>query len=103
MNNNNNNLLSSLNISGFTTLNNNTTLLSSLNFSGRTIFGNDMYNYSEVVKTHKDFTHFDLSYCIITHVSQGYTYDIPYSIYEYQYLDQALLHNSISRSTKKHL
>jgi hypothetical protein len=55
----------------------------------------------QVVITHKDFTHFDLSYCITTHVSQGSTYDFPYSIYEYQYFDQALLYTSMSRSTKK--
>ena len=55
----------------------------------------------QVVITHKDFTHFDLSYCITTHVSQGSTYEFPYSIYEYQYFDQALLYTSMSRSTKK--
>ena len=55
----------------------------------------------QVVITHKDFAHFDLSYCITTHTSQGSTYDFPYSIYEYQYFDQALLYTSMSRSTKK--
>ena len=51
--------------------------------------------------THKIFIHFDLAYCITTHVSQGSTYDFPYSIYEYQYFDQPLLYTSMSRSTKK--
>jgi hypothetical protein len=55
----------------------------------------------QVVITHQQFNHFDLSYCITTHVSQGSTYDFPYSIYEYQYFDQALLYTSMSRSTKK--
>jgi ATP-dependent exoDNAse (exonuclease V) alpha subunit len=31
----------------------------------------------------KEFEHFDLSYCITIHVSQGSTYDFSYSIYEY--------------------
>ncbi len=34
------------------------------------------------------------------HVSQGSTYDFPYSIYVYQYFDQPLLYTSMSRSTK---
>ena len=46
--------------------------------------------------THKIFIHFDLAYCITTHVSQGSTYDFPYSIYEYQYFDQPLLYTSMS-------
>ena len=49
---------------------------------------NDRLN---VVITQQQFNHFDLSYCITTHVSQGSTYDFPYSIYEYQYFDQPLL------------
>ncbi len=40
--NNNSTLISSLNVSGNYTLNNTATLLSSLNVSGRTIFGNDI-------------------------------------------------------------
>ena len=39
--------------------------------------------------------------CITTHVSQGSTYDFPYSIYEYKYFDQPLLYTSMSRSTKE--
>ena len=31
---------------------------------------------------HADFKHFDMAYCITTLVSQGSTYDFPYSIYE---------------------
>ena len=31
--------------------------------------------------SHQNFTRFDLAYCITTHVSQGSTYDFPYSIY----------------------
>ena len=50
---------------------------------------------------HQQFKSFDLAYCITTHVSQGSTYDFPYSIYEYQYFDQPLLYTSMSRSTKK--
>jgi ATP-dependent exoDNAse (exonuclease V) alpha subunit len=42
----------------------------------------------EVDINHKHFKHFDLAYCINTHVSQGSTYDLLYSIYEYQYFDQ---------------
>ena len=57
----------------------------------------------QVVITHKDFTHFDLSYCITTHVSQGSTYDFPYSIYEYQYFDQYLIYTAMSRSTQNHI
>jgi hypothetical protein len=55
----------------------------------------------EVDINHKHFAHFDLAYCITTHVSQGSTYDFPYSIYEYKYFDQPLLYTSMSRSTKK--
>jgi hypothetical protein len=55
----------------------------------------------QVKLNHKQFTNFDLAYCITTHVSQGSTYDFPYSIYEYQYFDKALLYTSMSRSTKK--
>ena len=55
----------------------------------------------QTILTHKQFAHFDLAYCITTHVSQGSTYDFPYSIYEYQYFDKALLYTSMSRSTKK--
>ena len=55
----------------------------------------------QAVITHQQFKHYDLSYCITTHVSQGSTYDFPYSIYEYQYFDQPLLYTSMSRSTKK--
>jgi hypothetical protein len=52
---------------------------------------------------HGQFTHFDLAYCITTHVSEGSTYDFPYShgIYEYQYFDQPLLYTSMSRSNEK--
>ena len=32
---------------------------------------------------HTDFKHFDMAYCITCHVSQGSTYNFPYSIYEY--------------------
>ena len=60
------------------------------------IIKNDRLN---VVITHQQFNHFDLSYCITTHVSQGSTYNFPYSIYEYQYFDQPLLYTSMSRST----
>lgn len=55
----------------------------------------------EVVMPHEQFKYFDLAYCVTTHVSQGSTYDFPYSIYEYQYFDQPLLYTSMSRSTKK--
>jgi hypothetical protein len=55
----------------------------------------------EAIITHQQFKHFDLSYCITTHVSQGSTYDFPYSIYEYQYFDQYLLYTAMSRSTQK--
>ncbi len=55
----------------------------------------------EVDISHKHFNHFDLAYCITTHVNQGSTYDLPYSIYEYQYFDQPLLYASMSRSTKE--
>jgi hypothetical protein len=40
-------IVSSLNISGFTTLKNKVTSSSSLNVSGRTIIGNNNYNYSD--------------------------------------------------------
>jgi ATP-dependent exoDNAse (exonuclease V) alpha subunit len=70
-----------------------------INVDNKTItIKNDRLN---VVITHQQFNHFDLSYCITTHVSQGSTYDFPYSIYEYQYFDQPLLNTSMSRSTKK--
>jgi hypothetical protein len=70
-----------------------------INVDNKTItIKNDRLN---VVITHQQFNHFDLSYCITTHVSQGSTYDFPYSIYEYQYFDQPLLYTSMSRSTKK--
>ena len=55
----------------------------------------------QVELNYQNFSHFDLAYCITTHVSQGSTYDFPYSIYEYQYFDKALLYTSMSRSTKK--
>ena len=55
----------------------------------------------QIELSYQNFKHFDLAYCITTHVSQGSTYDFPYSIYEYQYFDQALLYTSMSRSTKK--
>ena len=42
-----------------------------------------------------------MAYCITTHVSQGSTYDFPYSIYEYRYFDKKLLYTAMSRSTKK--
>ncbi len=50
---------------------------------------------------HTDFKHFDTSYCITTHVSQGSTHNFPYSIYEYKYFDKKLLCTAISRSTNK--
>ena len=55
----------------------------------------------QIELSYQNFKHFDLAYCITTHTSQGSTYDFPYSIYEYQYFDQALLYTSMSRSTKK--
>jgi hypothetical protein len=55
----------------------------------------------QIELSYQNFKHFDLAYCITTHVSQGSTYDFPYSIYEYQYFDQPLLYTSMSRSTKK--
>ena len=55
----------------------------------------------QIELSYQIFKHFDLAYCITTHVSQGSTYDFPYSIYEYQYFDQPLLYTSMSRSTKK--
>ncbi len=45
----------------------------------------------EVDKYHKTFTHFDLGYCITTHVSQCITNDFPNSIYDYNYFDNSLL------------
>jgi len=42
-----------------------------------------------------------MAYCITTHVSQGSTYDFPYSIYEYRYFDKKLLYTAMSKSTKK--
>jgi len=50
---------------------------------------------------HTDFKHFDMAYCITTHVSQGSTYNFPYSIYEYKYFDKKLLYTAMSRSTNK--
>ena len=50
---------------------------------------------------HDSFKHFDMAYCITTHVSQGSTYDFPYSIYEYKYFDKKLLYTAMSRSTNK--
>jgi ATP-dependent exoDNAse (exonuclease V) alpha subunit len=50
---------------------------------------------------HADFKHFDMAYCITVHVSQGSTYDFPYSIYEYRYFDKKLLYTAMSRSTQK--
>jgi hypothetical protein len=50
---------------------------------------------------HTDFKHFDMAYCITTHISQGSTYNFPYSIYEYKYFDKKLLYTSMSRSTNK--
>jgi hypothetical protein len=58
-------------------------------------------NRLQVKLNHKQFTIFDLAYCITTPVSQGSTHDFPYSINEYQYFDKALLYTSMSRSTKK--
>ena len=58
-------------------------------------------DWLKVVITHKELTHFDLAYCITTHVRQGSTYDFPQSIYECQYFYQVLLFTSMSRSTKK--
>ena len=42
-----------------------------------------------------------MAYCITTHVSQGSTYNFPYSIYEYKYFDKKLLYTAMSRSTNK--
>ena len=50
---------------------------------------------------HDVFKHFDMAYCITTHVSQGSTYDFPFSIYEYRYFNKKLLYTAMSRSTKK--
>ena len=50
---------------------------------------------------HTDFKHFDMAYCITCHVSQGSTYNFPYSIYEYKYFDKKLLYTAMSRSTNK--
>jgi hypothetical protein len=55
----------------------------------------------QIELSHQNFKQFDLAYCITTHVSQGSTYNFPYSIYEYQYFDQPLLYTSMSRSTQK--
>ena len=41
----------------------------------------------EAIVTHQQFKHFDLSYCITIHDSQGSTCDFPYSIYETRYFD----------------
>ena len=50
---------------------------------------------------HDIFKHFDMAYCITTHVSQGITYDFPFSIYEYRYFNKKLLYTAMSRSTQK--
>ena len=50
---------------------------------------------------HTDFKHFDMAYCITVHVSQGSTYNFPYSIYEYKYFNKKLLYTAMSRSTNK--
>ena len=42
-----------------------------------------------------------MAYCITTHVSQGSTYNFPYSIYEYKYFNKKLLYTAMSRSTNK--
>ncbi len=34
----------------------------------------------QIELSYQIFKHFDLAYCITTHVSQGSTYDFPYSI-----------------------
>ncbi len=39
----------------------------------------------QIELSYQNFKHFDLAYRIPTHVSQGSTYDFPYSIYKYQY------------------
>ncbi len=49
-----------------------------------------------------DFTRcFNLSYCITIHCVQGSSYDFPYTIYQFDMLDDRLKYVSISRSTKK--
>ena len=50
---------------------------------------------------HDLFKHFDMAYCITTHVSQGSTYDFPFSIYEYRYFNKKLLYTAMSISTQK--
>ena len=42
-----------------------------------------------------------MAYCITVNVSQGSTYDFPYSIYEYRYFNKKLLCSAMSRSTQK--
>jgi hypothetical protein len=42
-----------------------------------------------------------MAYCITTHVSQGSTYNFPYSIYEYKYFVKKLLYTAMSISTNK--
>ncbi len=58
-------------------------------------------NRLEAVITHQQFKYFYIACCITTHVSQGSTYDFPYSIYEYQYFEQCLFYTAMSRSTQK--
>ncbi len=55
-------LLSSLNVSGFTSLNNNVSLISSLNVSGYTSLNNNVWNNSE--QTQKCFTTYIPTICM---------------------------------------
>ena len=43
------------------------------------------------------------AYCITVHRSQGTTFDHPYTIFEWDLMDERLKYVALSRSTKKEL
>ena len=51
---------------------------------------------------HDEFKHFDMAYCITVNVSQGSTYDFPYSIYEYRYFNKTLIYTLLHSYEEKH-
>jgi len=53
------------------------------------------------IKTSEFTKLFNIGFCITIHCCQGQSYDHPYSIYEWEKLDERLKYVSLSRSTKK--
>ena len=66
------------------------------------VFISNPYHKESIAIPQNDFTNiFYPAFCVSVHKSQGSTYDHPYTIYEWDKMDNRLKYVALSRATKK--